>query len=138
MEDRTIVIHVGKLKLRARLHDTRCARAIWEALPIEAAFARWGDEFYFPIPVKLGLDEKATTDVAVGDIGYWPPGQALAIFFGPTPLSDGERPVPASAVNLVGRVLGDARRLSKVGGTRRIRLERATTGRRGQARRRAG
>jgi len=33
----------------------------------------------------MQLDETATTAVKAGDIGFWPPGNALAIFFGPTP-----------------------------------------------------
>jgi uncharacterized protein len=45
--------------------------------------------------------------VKAGDIGYWPSGQALAIFFGPTPMSAGTDPVPASAINLVGRIIDD-------------------------------
>ena len=40
----------------------------------------------------------------------WPPGRALAIFFGRTPMSTTDKPVPASEVNLVGR-LEDAEKL---------------------------
>ena len=61
----------------------------------------------------MPLDESATTKVKVGDIGYWPPGKALAIFFGPTPMSTGPDPVPASEVNLVGRILDDPSLLKK-------------------------
>ena len=83
----------------------------------------WGDEFYFTIPVKLPLDATATGKVKIGDIGYWPPGQALAIFFGRTPMSTGPDPVPASEVNLVGRIVSDALLLNKAKGASRIRIE---------------
>lgn len=55
-----------------------------------------------------------------GEIGYWPPGKALAIFFGPTPMSRGSDPVPASAVNLVGKILGDATGLRREKGAGKI------------------
>ncbi len=116
-----IKISVDRIQLDAQLFDTDCARAISTILPITTKPSVWGDEFYFEIPVTEALDETATTKVSVGDIGYWPPGSALAIFFGPTPMSQGAEPVPASAVNLVGRVDGDpkilktAKNPSKIG-----------------------
>ncbi len=116
-----ITIVADHIRLDADLFDTDCARAIGAALPLEAKPSVWGDEFYFEIPVQQPLDDSATTKVSVGDIGYWPPGSALAIFFGPTPMSSGPEPVPASAVNLVGKVQGDAtilrslKRPSKIG-----------------------
>jgi len=73
--------------------------------------------------VKLPLDATATGKVKIGDIGYWPPGQALAIFFGRTPMSTGPDPVPASEVNLVGRIVGDALILNKAKGATGIRIE---------------
>jgi uncharacterized protein len=102
-----INIFVDHVQLEAELLDTDCARAIDAVLPLQRTPSVWGDEFYFEIPVEQTLDDNATTKVSVGDIGYWPPGSALAIFFGPTPISSGPEPVPASAVNIVGRVHGD-------------------------------
>ena len=116
---------VGDITVKAELFETACARAIAEALPIETSPNEWGDEFYFEIPVRIGLDETATVNVRAGDIGYWPPGRALAIFFGPTPMSSGPEPVPASEVNLVGRLIDDAALLKKAKGSKRIRIERA-------------
>ena len=115
-------IQAGSVSLDAILFDTECGRAIYNALPVETNFDVWGDEFYFEIPVSLGLDDTATTKVKVGDIGYWPPGRALAIFFGRTPMSTGEDPVPASEVNLVGRIQGDARQLKEAPTAGSIRL----------------
>jgi hypothetical protein len=72
----------------------------------------------------MGPDNTATTKVKVGDIGYWPPGHALAIFFGPTPMSSGADPVPASEVNMVGRITDDATVLKNAKGKGKIRIER--------------
>lgn len=120
-----IKIAIGDITLDAELFDTPCAKAIADALPIETRPNEWGDEFYFEIPVKTPLDETATTKVSVGDIGYWPPGKALAIFFGPTPMSRGPEPVPASEVNLVGRIRGDSALLKKAKGAAKIRIEKS-------------
>jgi hypothetical protein len=108
----------------AELFDTATAKSVANALPFEAKPNEWGDEFYFEIPVKLPPDETATTKVSVGDIGYWPPGNALAIFFGPTPMSKDEEPAPASEVNIVGKIIGDATIFRKAKGASVIRLER--------------
>ncbi|KUG20929.1 MAG: hypothetical protein KO206_01445 [Methanomicrobiaceae archaeon] len=118
-----IRIIIEDLVLEAELSDTPCAEAIARILPIEAVPHVWGDELYFEIPVSLPPDETATTRVNAGDIGYWPPGRALAIFFGRTPMSTDDRPVPASAVNPVGAIRGDAAVLRGVRGARRIRIE---------------
>ena len=85
-----------------------------KALPLEAHFNTWGEEIYFSIPVEAELDESAQEEVEVGDIGYWPTGRAFCIFFGLTPTSTHEKILPASAVNVIGRVKGDATILREV------------------------
>ena len=119
----SVKIIIKDVTLSAELSDTKTAKAIMNVLPIEVVPEKWGDEFYFEIPIQMPLDETATAKVKVGDIGYWPPGNALAIFFGPTPISTGSDPVPASDVNLVGKILGDATILRKVKGAHNIRIE---------------
>ncbi len=121
----TIIITIKNITLEAELFDTDCAKAIADNLPIETRPNGRGDEFYFEIAVKKQLDDSATTKVKAGDIGFWPPGNALAIFFGPTPMSNGTDPVPASAVNLVGRIMGDVAGLKKAKGAKSIRIEKA-------------
>jgi hypothetical protein len=120
-----IRIIVEDVVLLAELLDTPCAQRIVDMLPIETTPNVWGDEFYFEIPLKHGLDQTATSDVEVGDIGYWPPGKALALFFGPTPMSVESKPVPASEVNLVGRIGQEAVLLRRVKGAARLRIEAA-------------
>jgi hypothetical protein len=101
-----IVIHVGDRSLEGELNDSETAAAIWAALPFEGAGQTWGDEIYFRIPVNAEA-ENAMPSVDFGDIGYWPVGNALCIFYGPTPASRGEEIVPASPVNIVGKMVSD-------------------------------
>jgi hypothetical protein len=121
-----IRISAGAVTLDAELKPTRTAKAIYDLLPLEADKHVWGDEFYFKIPFIKDHRETATLKVAVGDIAYWGNGQAVAIFFGRTPISTGPDPVPADRVNLVGRVTGDAAVLRSAMGATRIRLEKAS------------
>jgi hypothetical protein len=104
---RRIKIAAGEVAVTAELNETQTAQAIWDALPIEGAAKTWGDEIYFSIPLALEL-EAGQDVVQLGDVGYWPPGKALCIFFGPTPASKGEEIRPASAVTVLGSVVGDA------------------------------
>jgi uncharacterized protein len=105
---RAIRITAGKVQATADLNDSVTADAIWNALPIKARANTWGDEIYFSIPVHLEEAADAKAVVEMGDLGYWAPGSALCIFFGPTPVSRGSEIRPASPVNVFGRVKGDA------------------------------
>jgi len=97
----------------SEIKNPKTFEAIRNALPIRARVATWGEEIYFPIRVKARR-ENAQQVVERGDIGYWPPGDSLCIFFGPTPASVGDEIRPASAVNVVGKVLGDPKVFKKV------------------------
>jgi hypothetical protein len=120
----TIRIRAGTIEMEADLNDSPTARLVWEALPIEGRANRWGEEIYFSIPVNTGSEAGAKQDVEVGDLGYWPPGSAFCIFFGPTPVSSGSRPRAASPVNLLGKVSGDATRFRQVKDGEKVILER--------------
>ena len=124
MTERAIRITAGTVSAEATLNDSKTARAIWDALPIEAKAQTWGDEIYFAIGVREAEDAARET-VELGDLGYWPPGQAFCIFFGPTPASHGDEIRPASPVNVVGRVAGDARAFKRVRSCARVTIERA-------------
>jgi hypothetical protein len=120
---RQIRITAGTVSQLAQLNDTRTASLIWDALPFEIAGSRWGDEIYFAIPVAAGT-EKGQAVVDVGDLGYWEPGSALCIFWGPTPASRGEEIRPASPVTVWGKLLGDATEFDAVRSGTRVRVER--------------
>jgi hypothetical protein len=123
--EKKIKIRAGNLESGAVLNDSPTAMKIWEALPIEARANTWGDEIYFAIPVKAPLEKTAQELVEVGDLGYWPSGNAFCIFFGPTPLSRGNEVRPASAVNIIGRISGDAKIFKKFASGAKVRIESA-------------
>jgi hypothetical protein len=127
MRQRTIRITAGEVTATAALDGSRTADAIWTALPLEARASTWGDEIYFDIGVAIA-PESPKEVVPLGALGYWPPGSAFCIFFGPTPMSTGDEIRPASAVNVFGRLDGDARIFKKVRSGTRIRLERDGAG----------
>ncbi|HEY56154.1 MAG TPA: hypothetical protein G4N90_01805 [Dehalococcoidia bacterium] len=121
--ERRIRIKAGAVEVAAELNSTGTAQAIWDALPISGRGNRWGEEIYFSIPVNLEA-ENAQEVVATGDLGYWPPGTAFCIFFGPTPMSRGEEIRPASPVNVFGKVVGDATVLKQVASGAEITIDR--------------
>lgn len=86
----------------AEMNDSPAAKAIGEKLPLSSKVNTWGDEIYFDIGIACPRDRETMT-VKVGDVGYWPEGKCLCVFFGPTPASSGADPAPASAVVIVGK-----------------------------------
>ena len=114
---------IGEVHAELSDENPRTARAIWDALPIEARANTWGDEIYFSIPVDLEAENPREV-VDPGDLGYWPPGNAFCIFFGPTPASRGSEIRPASPVNVFGRVQGDPKIFKRVRSGERVLLER--------------
>jgi hypothetical protein len=121
--EKKIRILIGELKVEAELNDSKTAQIICEALPIEGKGNLWGEEIYFSIPVKTGSEKGAREVVSAGELGYWPPGNAFCIFFGPTPASRGDEIRAASAVNIIGKVLSDPKVFLKVKDGARITLE---------------
>lgn len=120
---RAIRVVAGGVTADAELNDSSTAAAIWAALPLEFNAETWGDEVYASIGLTLAPEDPRDT-VALGDLGYWPPGKAFCVFFGPTPMSRGNEIRPASAVNVVGRVLGDPTVFRRVRARTRVKLER--------------
>jgi len=124
---RKIIIEAGKITSEAVLAETEAASAIWDALPIESISNTWGEEVYFSTPVTLSLDETAKEVVDMGDLGYWPTGRALCIFFGLTPMSRGDEIRPASAVNIVGKIIGDPKLFNEVRSGEKVRVRKGVS-----------
>ena len=118
-------IDAGVMAMDARLNDTETARAIWDALPLGGRGNTWGDEIYFGIPVVQELENGRDT-VELGDLGYWPPGKAICIFFGPTPASRGGEIRPASPVTVVGKLIGDPAMFKQVPSGQQVTISRVS------------
>ena len=74
---KTIKIMAGEAVFKEKLNDSTTARKVANALPIEGRAQRWGEEIYFAIPVQADLEPDAREEVEVGEIGYWPTGNAF-------------------------------------------------------------
>ena len=124
MRIRVVTDATGPVEASLTDENPETAEAVWDALPIEARANTWGDEIYFGIPVKVD-PENPREVVGLGDLAYWPPGNAFCIFFGRTPASRGDEIRPASAVNVFGKVKGDPKLFKKVRSGDTVRIERA-------------
>jgi len=120
---RTIRIQVGGQTLDGKLSDNETADEIWGAIPIETSVQKWGDEFYFDIGLALDQAADARTEMRVGELAYWPPGNAFCIFFGSTPASQADEPRAASEVNPFGMIEDDVEGLKSIPPGTRILIE---------------
>ncbi len=108
-------------RFSAELNETQTAKDIAQHLPIHSTVSTWGDEIYCDIGVKAS-PEGATMDVEAGDVAYWTQGHCLCVFFGPTPESVTEKPVPASPVAIIGKTDASAQQLRQIHGGEEIRI----------------
>jgi hypothetical protein len=110
-------------KLEADLLDTPTSKALLAALPIESKAQTWGDEVYFEIPINPKLEPDAREVVDPGTVCFWVQGSSLALPFGPTPASKGDECRLVTRVNVLGKIIGDAKILKTVRSGARIRVE---------------
>ena len=113
---RKIKITAGSVEMTATLNDSKTANLLWDTLPAANGARVWGDEIYFPIPMKMQGDNACAT-VPSGTIAFWPPGSAFCIFFGQT---------PASPVNVMGKLDGDPKLFKNVRDGETVNLEKAS------------
>ncbi|MGB9716261.1 MAG: cyclophilin-like fold protein [Thermodesulfovibrionales bacterium] len=118
-----IKLIIGTLELSAELNESPSARKLISLLPLEFNMSRWGDEYYGDCGIKVELSSDARDIMEVGELAVWPTGNALCIFFGPTPVSEGNEPKAVSPVNPVGRLLDDYEELKKLGKSIKVRIE---------------
>ena len=95
--------------------------ALVDVLPVEGQAARWGDELYFDASLD-GQPERTSEEVPVGTIAYWASGEAIALFWGPTPASTDETPKAAAPVAPLARI-EDVRPLADLDGGATVQIE---------------
>jgi hypothetical protein len=111
---RRLEISIGRIRLQIVVNASPTADAVWKAAPFEALTNTWGNEVYFRTPVQAELETSGKCIIELGEVAYWPPGQAIAIGFGPTPISHGQEIRLASAANVFGTCNDDLRALKTV------------------------
>lgn len=105
--NRNILIKLDDIQIKAELNESITADKILDSLPIESVGNLWGEEVYFRTDIVSQIDETAKVAVEIGDIAFWPPSNAICIFYGKTPVSTETEIKPASAVNIIGKVISD-------------------------------
>ncbi len=108
------------------LNDSDTARKLAAALPAEGQANAWGEEIYFQVPLDVELDANPKQVVDPGTICYWVQGGAVALPYGPTPISEGGECRLVTAVNIIGQLDGDPRVLDTIPEGATIRMEAVT------------
>jgi hypothetical protein len=95
-------------EISIELDDSRSPKTfqtIIENLPVEINITKWGDELYTERTQISANEENAKREVDYLDVAYWPEGNALCLFYGPTPISKDGQILAYSPVNIVGRII---------------------------------
>ena len=115
--------------IRIELDDSRSpktVKAILENLPVEANINKWGEELYTDKTSIIAQEENTKSEVNLLDVAYWPEGNALCLFYGPTPISKAGKIIPYSPVNIVGRILSkDNNIIDKLKDTSKVLIKQA-------------
>ena len=94
------LIKAGHYNIKIDFLDTHTAKVIYSMLPIIGNINFLGDEIYFYTDLKIKIEKEARQIVEKGEIAYWPQGDAIAIGYGPTPISINQEISLASDCNI--------------------------------------
>ncbi|MCM1970929.1 MULTISPECIES: cyclophilin-like fold protein [Streptomyces] len=106
--------------------DSSTTRALAKALPLTSTARTWGEEVYFDTEISVPRETDARQVVEPGTVAFWTDGDALALPYGPTPISRGDECRLASPCNVLGRLDGDPRLLATVRNGDPVRVEEVT------------
>ena len=107
-------IVIKKLQIIVDLNRSITASEIWKNLPINSRCNTWGKEIYFYTSLNLDIESGAKCIIDLGEIAYWPVGNAIVIGYGKTPISIGEEIRLASDCNIWGSTNFDLEKLGEI------------------------
>jgi uncharacterized protein len=97
---RSILVELNYFK------SPKTIKEILDNLPIKVKINRWGDELYTDKTNISAEEENPQSVVSLSDVAYWPEGNAICLFLGPTPISkEPNKILPYSPVNLLGKIV---------------------------------
>ena len=109
--------------MTANLRSTSTVKQLLAVLPQDAVANTWGEEVYFELPVAVPLESDALQVVEPGTVCFWVEGSALALPFGPTPISHAGESRLVTRCNVLGKVEGDSRELQSIKQGMSVRVE---------------
>ena len=108
------LIKTGNYNIEIDFLDTHTAKVIYSKLPIIGKVNFWGNEVYFYTNLKIKIEKDARQIVEKGEIAYWPQGDAIAIGYGPTPISINQEIRLASDCNIWAKTEFDLEQLNSL------------------------
>jgi len=121
---RFIRVRICRREWIVELNQTGTASRVYRSCPLEGEAEVWGEEVYFSVPVEHDPKDPLSHYVCRGEVGFWPPGRAICLFFGATPESPEGTIRPDGPVIVIGRVVSDFADYHKVREGERARVER--------------
>ena len=99
---RRLVVRGEEAEITVELGEGAVAKELWSRLPIDSKARLRGEEIHFPILAPDAVEPADRSELDVGDVAYWPPENALCLFFDHT---TGKTPRTAEDFTKVGWIV---------------------------------
>lgn len=114
-EQTVIHLQIGHTRFPVALYDSTASRSLFSVLPQTISMYSWGNEYYGELPITLDYAGDKLQDIfQPGEIALWPEGNAICVFFGPTPISHADECRMASDGVALGKIIGDFSSLKRL------------------------
>ena len=118
---RRMTVRGEEAEITVELDEGPVANELWGRLPMKSDARLRGDQIHFPVLIPQATEAPDRYEIDAGDVAYWPPENALCLFFGETHArTDKESPVAS-----VGRIVAGIEDCSLVRQNETLRIEAA-------------